>query len=273
MMPFKRPYRMIVTDIDGTLVDTQQMISAENKTKIYSFQQQGGIVTLATGRMEDATRRFVQDLNIRHPVILYNGGKIVDFTTGQCLFEAVLAEDVIRALIRLLEANPHNMIFYSEKKLWVKEITPTLQDYMKKDQVQCSVWKTPEFLLQSKVNKILIIREDRNFSAVRQALEQLTGRSCELVQSEPTYLEVLPQGVSKGRALQMLVDHLGIDIREVIAIGDNLNDLDMILKAGLGVAVSNAHPKLKEHAQYIASSHLDHAVADVIEKYCLPINR
>jgi Cof subfamily protein (haloacid dehalogenase superfamily) len=269
MMPLVRPYRMVVTDIDGTLVDMQQIISERNKDRIRAFQRQGGIVTLATGRMEDAARHFVQELDIRHPVILYNGGKIFDFSTDQCLYEAILAQEVIRTCVRLLQDRPLDMIFYSDKTLWVKELTPVIRAYMKKDQVQCREWDTPDFLLRSKVNKILIIQEDQDFSAVLEALTPMAGTHCELVKSEPTYLEVLPESVSKGHALTMLVDRLGVDIREVIAIGDNLNDLEMIRTAGLGVAVDNAHPKLKEHAQYMASSHLDHAVAEVIEKFCL----
>jgi len=269
MMPFGRPYRMIVTDIDGTLVDMRQMISEQNKRMIGAFQRQGGIFTLATGRIEDAVRHFVRELDIRHPVILYNGGKIVDFGSGECLFEAVLDAGVVRSAIRLFETVPMDAIFYSDRKPWVRRMTPVIEEYMKKDQVQCRVWEDPEFLIRSKVNKILVIRENRDFSAVTEAMRPIAGTECALVQSEPTYLEILPPGVSKGRALKMLVHLLGVDLGDVIAIGDNLNDLEMIQAAGLGVAVENAHPELKVHARYIASSHLDHAVADVIEKFCL----
>ena len=270
MKPLVHTYRMVVTDIDGTLVDSEQNISDRNKEMIRAFQRRGGIVTLATGRMEDAARHYVRELDIRHPVILYNGGKIVDFQTGQCHFEATLTEDVVRTSIRLTEKQPLDMIVYSDMKLWVREMTPVIREYMKKDRVQCRPWDTPDFLFQSKVNKILIIKNDQDFSPVLEALAPMAGTRCELVRSEPTYLEILPASVSKGRALKMLVDRMGIDIREVIAIGDNLNDLEMIREAGLGVAVENAHPQLKEHAQYIAASNLDHAVADVIQKFCLP---
>jgi Cof subfamily protein (haloacid dehalogenase superfamily) len=269
MMPLSRRYRMVVTDIDGTLVDLQQLISVQNKEMIRAFQRQGGIVTLATGRMEDAARHYAKELDIRHPVILYNGGKIVDFVSGRCYFEARLTDNVVEKSLQLLRAQSLDMIFYCERKLWVREITPVILEYMKKDRVQCRSWESPDFLLQGNVNKILIIKEDRDFSAVQEALLPMAGLYCELVQSEPTYLEVLPRAVSKGRALTMLAGLLGIGLEEVIAIGDNLNDLEMIRAAGLGVAVENAHPQLKEHAQYIAKSHLDHAVAEVIEKFCL----
>lgn len=268
-MPSVHRYRMIVTDIDGTLVDLQQMISKRNKEMIYAFQQQGGIVTLATGRVEEAALPYAQELDIRHPVILYNGGKIVDFNTDHCYFEARLTLNVIERCLQLLQDQPLDMIFYADKQIWVKEITEPIKAYMKKDKVQCHTWDTPDFLKQSNVNKILIINEDQDFSGVSEALESMVGVNCELVRSEPTYLEVLPQSVSKGQALITLANHLGIELQEVIAIGDNLNDLEMIQTAGLGVAVGNAHPELKAHAQYVAKSHLEHAVAEVIYKYGL----
>ncbi|SFL23579.1 hypothetical protein SAMN03159341_104174 [Paenibacillus sp. 1_12] len=269
MTPTVRPYRMVVTDIDGTLVDLEQMISRRNKDTIHAFQRQGGIVTLATGRMEDAVRHYAKELDIRHPVILYNGGKIVDLITGECFFEALLDEQVVRKAVQLLQDTPLDMIFYSEKKLWVKKITPVISTYMNKDRVQCLEWETPEYLIKGNVNKILIIRENQDFTSVLDVFLPVKGIECELVQSESTYLEILPKAVSKGHALKLLVERIGIDMKDVIAIGDNLNDLEMIREAGLGVAVDNAHPKLKDEAQYISHSHLNHAVAEVIEKYCL----
>lgn len=269
MTPPVRNYRLLVTDIDGTLVDLEQMISDRNKELIRAYQQQGGIVTLATGRVEEAARHFAKELDIRHPVILYNGGKIVDFATGECFFEARLTEEVVRKSLELLQMDPHDMIFYADQTLWVSAVNPVITEYMKKDRVQCRTWDSPDYLLGANVNKILIIKKDQDFSKVLKAFEPLQGIACELVQSEPTYMEILPQSVSKGHALKLLVERLGIDMRDVIAIGDNLNDLEMISEAGLGVAVENAHPQLKARAQYVAVSHLDHAVAEIIEKFCL----
>lgn len=269
MTPLVRPFRMVVTDIDGTLVDARQEISEQNKETIRAFQQQGGIVTLATGRMEEAAYRFVEELDIRYPVILYNGGKIIDFCTKETHYEALLTTDVIRTALELQEKHMLNMIFYSEQQLFVREINPAINEYMKKDRVGCQVWESSEFLLRNPVNKILIIKEDQNFSAIRDFFELIVGEGCELVTSEATYLEILPHAVSKGKALKLLAAQVGVDMEEVIAIGDHLNDLDMLNEAGLGVAVSNAHPDLLKHAQYIAPSNLEHAVAHVIDKYCL----
>ncbi|WP_282943437.1 HAD family hydrolase [Paenibacillus sp. RC67] len=260
---------MIVTDIDGTLVDHQQRISDRNKDRIRCFQQEGGLFTLATGRMEDAALSYAQELDIQLPVILYNGGKIVDLVTGQCFFEALLSAEAVKQSLQLLHEYSLDIIVYSERKLWVDDVTPVIMDYMNKDRVTCHRWENPNVLLKAPVNKIMIIKENQDFDGVLRALSPLAGKHCELVMSEPTYLEILPRGVSKGSALKMLTNLVQIDIREVIAIGDNLNDLEMIGEAGLGVAVDNAHVRLKEKADYLGKSHLDHAVAEIIEKFCL----
>jgi len=268
-MTRKQPYKMVVTDIDGTLVDLQQTISERNKTAVRAFQQAGGIVTLATGRMEDAALPYARELNIRHPVILYNGGKIVDLATGKTYYEAILAREAVGRCLQLAGQRAADMIVYAGRKLWVNAVTPAIAAYMRKDRVDCTPWESPDFLEAAEVNKILFIDEEGEFSSILEALRPLAGLFCELVKSEPTYLEVLPRGVSKGRALALLAGRLGISTGEVIAIGDNLNDLEMIREAGLGVAVGNAHEQLKRHARHIAGSHLDDAVAEVIETFCL----
>jgi len=262
-----RTYRMLVTDIDGTLVDHQQQISKENMEKIRAFQEQGGIVTIATGRMEKAAFRFVSDLGIKHPVILYNGAKIVDFERNVCALELLLPTAIVEQALELMKQQSLNMIFYAEGKLWVSQMNPTIETYMKKDGVVCQVWENEAFLLKTSITKVLIIAEDKNFHVVYDRLAN--NPNCELVNSEETYLEILPPRASKGAALKLLAAQLGIPIEEVIAIGDHLNDLDMLVEAGLGVAVENAHPELKKVAGYIAPSHLEHAIADVIDKYCL----
>jgi Cof subfamily protein (haloacid dehalogenase superfamily) len=160
------------------------------------------------------------------------------------------------------------MIFYSQGIPWVREMTPGILAYMKKDRVQCRRWESPGLLLHRDVNKILIIDEKKDFAPIISRLRHDADQLCEWVQSEPTYLEVLPLSVSKGSALKLLAGRLGIGLHEVIAIGDHLNDVEMIRQAGLGVAVDNAHPLLKAHARYVAKSHLEHAVAEVIEKFC-----
>ena len=90
-----------------------------------------------------------------------------------------------------------------------------------------------------------------------------------MVNSEVNYLEILASGVSKGSALHYLATHLNMSVDEVIAIGDNRNDVEMIREAGLGVAVANAHPDVKQVADMITDSNDDDGVAKVIEQYFL----
>ena len=90
-----------------------------------------------------------------------------------------------------------------------------------------------------------------------------------LVSSEANYLEILPAGVSKGNALKYLAEYLRIPLREIIAVGDNLNDVEMLSEAGLGVAMGNAHPELKKVADHVTDSNDNDGVAKLIEHYLL----
>src|SRR5438552_3098682 len=93
--------------------------------------------------------------------------------------------------------------------------------------------------------------------------------SINAVFSEDTFLEILPQGSSKGAALEFVAQHLGIPLSEIIAVGDNLNDLEMIRTAGLGVAMGNAPPELRAQAGYVTSTNDEGGLAEVIERFIL----
>src|SRR5438876_758942 len=109
----------------------------------------------------------------------------------------------------------------------------------------------------------------------RPALLGVRGRiarwpiSINSVFSEDTFLEILPQGSSKGAALEFVAQHLGIPLSEIIAVGDNLNDLEMIRTAGLGVAMGNAPPELRAQAGYVTSTNDEGGLAEVIERFIL----
>lgn len=266
-------YRLIVTDIDGTLVDGNQQISATNKEAIRRFQEAGGMFSLATGRVEDAALHYVEQLQIRCPVILYNGGKIVDFTRKETLYEqALLTSEAYDSLIIAEQLNI-DMVIYTNDGIWTRRISDVIHEYMQKDQVRCHVYDDIHDFKDLTVYKILLIRKNEQFEDVVEQLKMNKKMKSRLVRSEPTYLEILPQGVTKGNALAMLASSMNIPLEQVIAIGDNLNDLEMIEQAGWGVAVDNAHQELKGVADYVSRSNIDDGVAEVIERFAFQVGR
>lgn len=269
----EKHYRLIVTDIDGTLVDENQQISATNKDAIRRFQEAGGMFSLATGRVEDAALHYVEQLQIRCPVILYNGGKIVDFTRKETLYEqALLTSEAYDSLIIAEQLNI-DMVIYTNDGIWTRRMSDVIDEYMQKDQVRCHVYDDIHDFKDLTVYKILLIRKNEQFEDVVEQLKMNKKMKSRLVRSEPTYLEILPQGVTKGKALAMLASSMNIPLQQVIAIGDNLNDLEMIEQAGWGVAVDNAHQELKGVADYVSRSNIDNGVAEVIERFAFQVGR
>ncbi|HLT57669.1 MAG: Cof-type HAD-IIB family hydrolase [Limnochordales bacterium] len=268
-------YRLLVSDVDGTLLDSRHRLLPENAAAIRALRAQGALFTLATGRIERAVRPFVEELELDLPLILYNGARVVDPRTGQCLWQAHLPDAAVEAALVLLREFPMDVNLYSAGQLFVEAITPRVQAYMAQDGISArEVGDLLTFFRTRRpgpVTKLLMIGDEPAFAAFAQALAQRLGDPMPvyLVKSYPIYLEMLPADASKGQGLRHLCRHLGIPLEQVVAVGDAPNDLDMLQAAGLGVAVANAHPDVLAAADYIAPAGDDAGVAHVIRRFFL----
>ncbi|WP_179136140.1 HAD family hydrolase [Paenibacillus sp. 32352] len=259
---------LLISDLDGTLLNQTHQISPENENAIRRFKEMGGLFTLATGRMEAAVEPFIQKLGIDVPVILYNGAKIVDPVTKKVLYEKQLTIPLSlwsRFMASLTEADDMALLVYRDGQVYAPVRNAVLEKHEKKDGVVCLPFT--DDLIAGPVTKVMIISD-----SVQQAneLEQAvlnSGLPCEMVYSESNYLEILPQHATKGTALEELVRILQIDQPYTIAVGDNLNDLAMIRQADLGYAVENAHPQLAAAADAVTVHHERHAIAAIIGDY------
>ena len=259
-------YKLVVTDIDGTLTNGRRLISERTKQAVLRFHEMGGIFTLATGRIEDSTRDYYEELRLQTPVILYNGAKIVNLYHNQCLYEENLDDQHAKEALGVVKDFPCNALVYFEGKAYVSKINSVIDEYMIKDNISCI--ETGDLLswLKGTPTKILIIGSSEDFLPIKEKLNLKCDTKPNMVNSEETYLEILPIGISKGNALVKLSEMLNIPLEQTVAIGDNLNDLEMVARAGLGVAVENAHPGLKKVAKYVTKSNDQEGVAEILEK-------
>jgi len=247
--------RLAVCDIDGTLVDSKKRISPLNRKAIKAFQDGGGAFTLATGRIEKSALPYCRELNIQVPLILYNGARIVHPLSGEVLMEKHLhEEDITRALL-LRKTYPLDYILYSEGEAYVFDRSSFIREFEKGDGYECSILRDTGELTRKKITKILMIGDNSCFDAFRRDFRSDRKRGAALVQSESNYLEILPEGVNKGTALEELEKILGFNRKNVICFGDNHNDIEMIRRAGIGVAMKNAGDEVKAAADLIAPDH------------------
>lgn len=256
---------LFVSDLDGTLLTSSQTISPENVEAIRRFEAQGGLFTLATGRTEQAVAKFIEQLNITTPLILYNGAKIYCPVTKQVLYENKFDIPIAfwNYLISQLSENLA-LLVYRNSNVYSPHRSEILERHESKDGV-VSLDLTEDMLHQPITKLLLIADHPEDLKMIEEQVLAI-GLEAELVYSEHNYLEILPPHTSKGNTLRILLQLLPHKDLYTIAVGDQLNDLTIIQQADDGYAVENAHPTLKIHANNTTVHHEDHAIADIIEK-------
>lgn len=262
-------FRLVVADIDGTLLTRDREITPGVLAAVRAAQANGVRVCLATGRIWLSARQYFERLGADPPAILYNGGLVYDFRAATALRRTHLDYEHARAVLEILrevpEVQPH---LYAGDRVFTGRVNELTDRYRRKDSVQVEEVGDLVAFLPRDPMKILII-------GARPDLERAVSRirtipmPINTVFSEETYLEILPVGSSKGVALEFVAAYLAIPLSDVVAVGDNLNDLEMLHTAGLGVAMGNAPDALKSAADAVTRTNDEEGVRDVIERFVL----
>lgn len=262
---------LIITDLDGTLLNNKGEISKKNEEWIRRFKATGGLFTFATGRMEASIHPYIEKLDINIPVIVYNGAMVYCPTTKKALFEKQLYVSP-EMWEQLLDNNLEKGVFiYKDGKPFVLERNSIVDYFEAKEGITCERGELEEFV-NTPVTKVLVIMKEQSRHEDLPELKDLETRlvegkfECDTVFSESNYLEILPKECSKGAALNKLVEYLNVSDLEVLALGDNLNDIPLLKTADVGIAVQNARDGLKEVADKIVKQTNDEdAIAFVIK--------
>lgn len=256
-------YKLVVTDLDGTLLDDKKNVSRANMDAIKKLRNSGILFTIATGRGERAAGPFLELLEIDIPAILFNGGEIFDPFRGP-IDAKYMEKEILNLVIDHFMDSEIGVVTFWHDKIFIADFKPAHEIYLEREKVKYERVKNLKDI--DEVNKILLVGDVGHSMRKMRELEEKAGVSINYVQSEKFYLEVLPHGVSKGEGLKRLCNILGIDRKSVVAIGDNMNDLSMINFAGLGVAVGNAEEAVKKAAGLIVPTNNEDGVAYLLEK-------
>jgi|SRR5262245_9039931 len=262
-------YRLVFTDLDGTVRSRRLGITPGVRRAVAAAQAKGVRVCVATGRMWPSAAPWIGALGADSPAILYNGGCVLDFETGRVLHEHRLAAESARRALALIRRDPalQPHLFLSDRA-YVERPHPLTDAYAEDDGITCEIVTGFEPLLGRDPYKILTIGAPGRLEALAAAVRE-AGLPVRAVQSEPTYLEFLPPGISKGTALRIVLDALGIEADEVIAVGDGWNDLEMIEAAGLGVAMASAPDGVRARADRVCGSAEEEGFREVLERFVL----
>lgn len=258
---------LMVSDLDGTLLTSNQRISERNREAIKHFTDEGGIFTYITGRILAGARPILRQFAPDAPIGCINGGGLYDLKTDRYVWTTPLdpsAEELVGFVCREFpDAGVELCGFHGA---WFHKINHLTEEHRLLEETE--LISAPYGEVAHDIGKILVIIEPDRLQAVAEALAKhpLADRFT-MVSSWKSYYEILPKEVSKGNGLLRLAELLKIDPARTVAVGDNDNDLTMLQAAGYGVAVANATPAAREGADLV----LDHtndedAIAELIER-------
>ena len=259
-------YRLLATDMDGTLFGHDCRISERTRRALAAWEARGGHVVLATGRMFRATVPYARELGVRHPLVTYQGALIRHHETGEDTWHRTLPRALAAEALEALEATGLHVNLYLDDQLHLRALTPEAESYMalaKVEATMCDDWHTA--MAACEPTKIVAIGPEERIVHWVAELQARFGTRLFVTQSQPTFLEVAAPNVGKGAAVAHLAETLGVRREEIVAVGDGMNDLDMIQMAGLGVAMGNAREGLKKAADRVTASVDEDGVAQLIE--------
>lgn len=265
----KKDIRLIAIDLDGTLLDNHIQISPRAIAAIRAAVEQKIIITLATGRMFASAAIFARQMGLDVPLITYNGGLIRASLTGETLFHQPVPVDAAVDILNLFYHHNWYIQSYVEDKLYVDQLNDYAMDYGRIARVTPLPIGKKLYTMKAAPTKLLGITEPDNVLPLIDKISRLFPERVYATSSKDGYVEMMHPAVNKGRALAFLATKFKIDQAQVMALGDSLNDTDMLKYAGFGVAMGNAIPEVQAVSQAVTSRNNEDGVAEAIEKYAL----
>jgi Cof subfamily protein (haloacid dehalogenase superfamily) len=265
--------KLLVVDIDGTLLITAGAISIEDRAALAEVKRRGIRIALCSARPIQSGRKISDELGLDGYHMFFDGAMVSDPHTGEEVYIRTISRSLVAEAIEFVQR--HNVIFdlfsatgyFAEKETWVTDIR---RDYF---------GIVPDFIDFSQIpedDKIikwtLVVRSPEEKAAADRFRRHFDGRLTLSMSKTPAhpdvdYINVIAPGVSKKSALDALVHRLGISLDQVMAIGDGVNDISILSAVGLGVAMGSAPAEVKAIADYVTLDANHSGVAQAIKKF------
>lgn len=267
-------YKLLVLDVDGTLLNNDKEISSRTLAALLKVQQMGVHIVLASGRPTYGILPVAKKLELGNYggyILSYNGAQIIDARTGEVLFEKRINPELLPYLEKKSRKNGFSIFTYTEDRI----ITDNPQDPHIREEAALNNMKLveePEFSIAidfSPCKCMLVSDDEEALAGLEEHWRKRLNGVLDVFRSEPYFLEVVPCSVDKANTLGILMEKLGVKPEEVIAIGDGVCDFSMIQMAGLGIAMGNAQDSVKVCADMVTASNEEDGVALAVEKAIL----
>lgn len=284
-------YRLAAIDLDGTMLNQYGLVTQRTKEAIKNAQESGIEVVIASGRPTDSVKTIAQEINSNKYFISGNGAIIYDITNDEIIYENTLKKQKILDIIKICEENSIYYNIYTEKEILAKSLQCNVLYYYKenlnkdeKNKTQINIVENIYNYISNRDEKVVKITICDNhqviFNSIMRKLKEISEievlevshmsrkiikQGTEDVPIEYFYTEISAKNVDKWNAIEFLKEKMKIEKNEIIAIGDNMNDKTMIENAGLGIAMGESTPVIKEIADVVTDTNCNDGVAKALE--------
>src|SRR6266446_5505737 len=250
--------RVVAVDVDGTLRDGSHRLRANVRDSLDQLASSGVKIVLATARGPQALGLIVRQLNFSPWLICFSGGWIGELDSASLLAKTVLrdkrlAPSAARVIVTAAFAHNIEPNIYTPTEWRVRTLTPEIR--AESVIVESAPLVTPTLLSENeKPSKIMLVAGNEEQNKLLTKIANLIKPLSSTTFSKPDYLEIIPTGVNKAKALAQVVRTLGLELSHVAAVGDGLNDLEMLKEVGLGIAMGNAAEAVKSAAEWVTGT-------------------
>lgn len=265
---------ILFTDLDGTLLDDHQVLTAGNRLAIVEALEAGHKIVITTGRPLASGKILARELGLDKEgcyVIAFNGGEIYDMGSQKSIFRQTIPIPYVEWIFRESARYGLHCQTYDDTCILSETDNPSLQYYLERTNISARVVPDIVSELKEPPVKLIVIGPDHDrLVQFRDDTEEWARGKMDRIFSTPNYLEHVAPGISKGGAIRMLCQKLNIPISETIAAGDAENDLSMIEAAGVGAVMANAEDRIRERGDYVTEKDNNQdGVAEIIRKFML----
>jgi Cof subfamily protein (haloacid dehalogenase superfamily) len=257
----------VACDLDRTLIGEDALLHPRTRRALERTHAGGIHVLLVTGRMFQSVRRYALEAGLDDPVVCYQGAVVAEPQSGKWLRHEPIPLELAREAIAALHEEGFPLNCYVGDELYVAEITPGARRYAEFQHLELHPVGDLLAWLDEPPTKLVVIDDPEVLDDLERRMKANFGARLYISKSLPYFLEFASPDVTKAAGLSFVAEHLGFARERTVAFGDGENDIELVEWAGYGVAVENAHDRVKEIADLVCPPVTEEGVAQVLEAY------
>lgn len=263
-------YRLLALDLDGTLLDSQRRITPRTHRALQQIVEAGITLVIATGQTFPALLSLCPGVPLNGPQIVYNGAQIINIDDHTSLFERLVPTEYILPALSTLQEQGISRVYHTHERVFADEDIPGIKDWYLPPAPPAISVRDVSTLYPRPCIKLVGVCDPGELARKRTYFEELFASRLYVTQAASDLIEFLHPEASKGYALAHIARLFDIPATEIVAIGDNHNDLGMLRFAGLGIAMGNASEEVKAAAHHVTRNNDEEGVALALEEHILP---